>query len=120
MADARSESDSRMASTLSSWASLINEQVFTISSVGLRRVVGDLDAVLGQRAQHDLGIDHVLGAAQGDHADANGALLFVVSHKTAANYDSPRQSARGSLVFTGGRNLRKDGGHETSLDDTES
>ena len=40
--------------------------------VRLGGVVGDLDAALEERAEHDLGVDKVLGAAEGDQADPEG------------------------------------------------
>ena len=53
--------------------------------IGLRGVIGDLDAVLQQRAEHDLGVHQVLGAAEGDQADAHGPLFgFWLRHRNCS------------------------------------
>ena len=51
--------------------------------VGLGGVVGDLDAVLKERTEHDFGIHEVLGAAQGNEADAE--RLFCQSQVSSQN-----------------------------------
>ena len=43
--------------------------------VGLGGIIGDLDAVLQEGAEHDLGVHEVLGAAERNHADPHWALL---------------------------------------------
>ena len=44
--------------------------------VGVGGVVGDLDAVAQEGAEHDLGIDEIFCAAERDHAHAQGAFEF--------------------------------------------
>ena len=42
--------------------------------VGLAGIRGDLHAAPGGVAEHDLGIDEILGAAERDHADLHGRV----------------------------------------------
>ena len=46
--------------------------------VGLRGVIGDLDAALEQRAEHDLGVHEIFGAAERNHADAQRRLFIGI------------------------------------------
>ena len=47
--------------------------------VGLRGVIGDLDAALEQRAEHDFGVHQIFGAAERNQADAQrlGTGIFL-------------------------------------------
>ncbi len=75
----RSSTDSRMVSTLSSCAESMKEQVLTMMASALRGVVGDFDAAFQERAEHDLGVHQIFGAAERNQADAQrlGTGIFL-------------------------------------------
>jgi hypothetical protein len=50
------------------------------NNIGLRRFVRNFDAILQQRAEHDLSIDQILGAAQRDQADPQWIFLNFFLH----------------------------------------
>ncbi len=51
--------------------------------IGLRGVVGDLDAVFQQRAEHDFGVHQIFGAAERNETDAQrlGTGIFLVHRR---------------------------------------
>ena len=78
--------------------------------VGLRGVVGDFDAVLQQRAEHDFGVHEILGAAERNQADAQRAFRWNFFSSQAERLASlgARQSAerRRKIVSSHGRTWR--------------
>lgn len=77
--------------------------------IGAGGVVGDFDTAFHERAEHDLGIDEVLGAAEGDEAHAH--RLFVVFRHRAHKL---RDGVKGAtMVFEGTEtaNRRRSGGN---------
>ena len=66
--------DSRMVSTLSSCAESMNEQVFTITTSACAASLVISTPSFKQRAEHDLGIHQVLGAAERNQADPHRAF----------------------------------------------
>ena len=68
----------------------MNEQVFTITTSACAGIIGDLDAVAQQRADHDFGVYQVLGAAQGDHANPHGALCSILFHQIPSSLSHVR------------------------------
>jgi hypothetical protein len=69
--------------------------------VGAGGVIGDFDAALHQRTEHDLGIDQVLGATEADQADANWLLRLCLlvwdslRHEPHNLRDVPKQAMIG-------------------------
>ncbi len=50
--------------------------------IGFVGIGGDVHAAAGGVAEHDLGIDEVLGAAEGDHADLHGRAVGLGAWKS--------------------------------------
>ncbi len=61
--------------------------------VGLRGVVGDFDAALEQRAEHDFGVHQIFGAAKGNQADAQRAFPGIFLRHSRRRLAESRREA---------------------------
>jgi len=82
----RSSADSRMASTLSSCAESMKEQVLTITTSALRGVADYLHAALQQGAQHDLRIHEVFWRSRGRSRPTRTGSFLAFFISNPANY----------------------------------
>ncbi len=60
--------------------------------VRARGIVRDFHAALEQRAEHDLRVHQVLGATEGNHADAQRTLLISLGHSEARKLRQKHQT----------------------------
>jgi hypothetical protein len=75
--------------------------------VGLGGVIRDLDAVLEQRAEHDLGVHQIFGATERDQPDLQRVgRVFSLCHRTT---NLSKAAGRGNLAFRGQREGLKSG-----------
>jgi hypothetical protein len=78
--------------------------------VGFLSIRGNLHAVLHHAAEHDLGVDEVLGAAEADHADLRSAVAGrqrSIRRVARTGDESRRGRFRGGIIQGQHRRLRR-------------